>query len=176
MNLINIKLNKGGFIMKKRWLMYIIIGVIFGIFDFYYQEFIQELKSPIISRSILCYGIWLVPLLPIALYESKISLSRRNTSIASLLTWSISIISYYMFLAIDLMFIGRESRMEMHISNYLDPYFWSNWKSIFYGQVLGGIIEWILVAVVGGFIIGFLVNFIYTDLTKKITHFKERMS
>ena len=109
--------------MKKRWLMYIIIGVIFGIFDFYYQEFIQELKSPIISRSILCYGIWLVPLLPIALYESKISLSRRNTSIASLLTWSISIISYYMFLAIDLMFIGRESRMEMHISNYLDPYF-----------------------------------------------------
>ena len=44
MNLINIKLNKGGFIMKKRWLMYIIIGVIFGIFDFYYQEFIQELK------------------------------------------------------------------------------------------------------------------------------------
>lgn len=81
-----------------------------------------------------------------------------------------------MFLAIDLMFIGKESRMEMHISNYLDPYFWSNWKSVFYGQVLGGIIEWILVAVVGGFIIGFLVNFIYTDLTKKITHFKERMS
>ena len=43
-------------------------------------------------------------------------------------------------------------------------------------KFLGGIIEWILVAVVGGFIIGFLVNFIYTDLTKKITHFKERMS
>ena len=35
-----------------------------------------------------------------ALYESKISLSRRNTSIASLLTWSISIISYYMCLKI----------------------------------------------------------------------------
>ena len=99
------------------------------------KEFIQELKSPIISRSILCYGIWLVPLLLLLYMNLKISLSRRNTSIASLLTWSISIISYYMFLAIDLMFIGRESRMEMHISNYLDPYFWSNWKSVFYGQV-----------------------------------------
>ena len=162
--------------MKKRWFIYAIVGIVFGVFDFYYQRVIQGLNLSGMYTIILCYGIWLVPLLPIALYESKISLSRRNTSIASLLTWSISIISYYMFLAIDLMFIGRESRMEMHISNYLDPYFWSNWKSVFYGQVLGGIIEWILVAVVGGFIIGFLVNFIYTDLTKKITHFKERMS
>ena len=118
---------------------------------------------------ILCYGIWLVPLLPIALYESKVSLSSRKASIASVLTWSTSIISYYMFLAIELMFIGRESRIEMHISNYADPYFWSNWKSVFYGQVVAGIIEWIVVAIVGGFIIGYLVNFTYIKLKMKKT-------
>lgn len=162
--------------MKKRWIIYIIIGIIFGIFDFYYQGFIQELKTSTIFLAILCFGIWLVPLLPIAFYESKISLSRRNTSIASMLTWSISIISYYMFLAINLMFVGRESSIYLHISNYSSPYFWSNWASVFYSQVLIGIFEWLPLALVGGFVIGCLVYFVYTNLLKKITHFKERMS
>lgn len=163
------KFNIKGDKMKKRWFIYAIVGIVFGVFDFYYQRVIQGLNLSGMYTIILCYGIWLVPLLPIALYESKVSLSSRKASIASVLTWSASIISYYMFLAIELMFIGRESRIEMHISNYADPYFWSNWKSVFYGQVVAGIIEWIVVAIVGGFIIGYLVNFTYIKLKMKKT-------
>lgn len=60
---------------------------------------------------------------------------------------------------------------EFYISNYKDPFYWSNLRSLFLGDILGGIIEWIFVAVVGGFIIGFLISFIYLRL-RKIHRFK----
>ena len=159
---------------KKRGIIYLIIGVIFGIFDFYYQTYVQELGLSTLPLTVLCFGIWLVPLLKIAWYESKQSQSRRKTVVASMLTWSSSIVSYYLFLAINLMFIGRESSIYLHISNHSSPYFWSNWISVFYNQVLIGIIEWLPLALVGGFVIGRFVYFLVTHLSKKTTNSDSR--
>ena len=54
--------------MKKHWVIYIIIGVLFGIFDFYYQEFTSGIvTSNIIIWFIVAWGIWLVPIIPIVL-------------------------------------------------------------------------------------------------------------
>lgn len=53
----------------------------------------------------------------------------------------------------------------MHISNHNAPYFWRNWASVLLGDILGGIAEWIIVAVVGGAIVGFLTGSI-------LLHFK----
>ena len=145
--------------MKERWFIYIIIGVLFGVFDFYYQEFTERIVTSHAIWFVVTWGIWLVPVLPIVLYEAKVSKSRVMSVLANVLTWSVSTISYYLFMAIKLIIIGQATRQELHISNYRDQFYWSNLKSVFCGDILGGIIEWIGIAVVGGFIIGFWVSF-----------------
>jgi hypothetical protein len=132
--------------MKKRWLIYILIGALFGVFDFYYQEFAQAINTSNIILSILTLGIWLVPVVPVALYEARTSVSRVRSALASIITWSVAIISYYLFLVIKLVFIGQAMRPEMHISQHADPFYWENLKSVLIGDFfLGGVAEWIVV-------------------------------
>jgi len=153
--------------MKKRWFVYIIIGVLFGIFDFYYQEVTKGIAiTSYAVWFVVAWAIWLIPIIPIVLYESKISKSKVMSAFANVLTWSVATISYYLFIPIKLMFIGQVSRKEMYISNYRDPFYWSNLKSILLGDVLGSILTWIVVAIAGGFIIGFLISFTYLNFKK----------
>ena len=63
--------------------------------------------------------------------------------------------------AVQLAFWGLPTRPEMHISNLNAPYFWHNWKNVFLGSILGGITEWMMVAVIGGAIVGFLTGSVY---------------
>lgn len=160
--------------MKRRWFIYIIIGIVFGVIDFYYHGFLanylvrkQAFNSSLareIAWLVLSIGIWLVLIIPIVLHEAKVSQSRVLSALASSLTWCASIISYYLTNAVQLAFIGLPTRPELHISNRRDPFFWGNWKSVFWYDIVGGIVEWAVVAVVGGFIIGFLISFIYLHL------------
>ncbi|WP_078380702.1 hypothetical protein [Sutcliffiella halmapala] len=155
--------------MKIRWFIYIVIGIIFGVFDFFSHRFISNvLVQGEAFWRVLTYGVWLVPIVPIALYEARISKSIVRSGLASNLTWLFSIISYYLYMAFQLAFIGVSTRPELHISSQGDPFFWGNWKSVFWGDILGNIVEWSGVAVVGGFIVGFSVSFIYLRFEKLI--------
>lgn len=153
--------------MKKRWFIYGVIGLLFGVFDFYFQIFVPgRIHLPVLEVLVI-YGIWLVPLLPISFYEAKTSHSKKCSAFAGSFTWSLSILSYYLFLPVKLMLIGQASRQEMHISNYQEPWFWENIKSLFLGDVLGGILEWIGVAIVGGGLIGFLACVTFLFIQKR---------
>lgn len=159
--------------MQKRWLGYISVGLVFGIFDFYYQTFIHKAFDDLLLSDlgsslvlpILILGIWLVPIIPIILYEAKFSWSSWLPALASALTWSTSVVAYYLTNAFQLAIIGVPSRPEMHISSQSDPYFWMNWRSVFlYDLVLNNVV-WMVVAVIGGTVIGFLLSFIFLRLT-----------
>ncbi|WP_148359546.1 hypothetical protein [Peribacillus simplex] len=156
--------------MKIRWLIYLVIGIVFGVFDFYFHSFISNvLVQGETFWTVLTYGVWLVPIVPIALYEVRISKSRVRSALASSSSWLVSIIFYYLYNAIQLGIIGRSTRPELHISNHKDPFFWGNWKNVFWEDiVIRGIVEWSVVAVAGGFIVGFSVGFIYLRLEKLI--------
>jgi len=145
----------------KRFKLYIIVGLLFGIFDFHYQQFIPKVIS---SHKILflgIWGIWLMPIIPIALYETKQSGSRLKSSFACMLTWSISIFSYYFLVPIKLIFIGQLSRPELYITNYVSQFYWSNLKSLIQRDVFVSTFEWLDVAIIGGGIIGFVVSSVY---------------
>jgi len=143
------------------------IGIVFGAIDFFYLGFLYELAGPQVLFAsfpagrfllwlVLNVGIWLVPVIPIALYEARLSRSRLRSAVASLSTWCAAIVAYYLTNAVQLAFIGLPGRQELHISNHSAPWFWENWASVLRGDILGGITEWIMVAVVGGAIVGFL--------------------
>lgn len=141
----------------------------FGVFDFYYQGLISDFfYSSLLGkifRLMLILGVWIVPVIPIVLYEAKISKSRVLPALASSLTWCISVILYYLTNAVKLAFLGFSTRPELHISNHRDPFFWENWRNVMWHDIfLGGIVEWFVVAVVCGFIVGFLVSFVYLCL------------
>jgi hypothetical protein len=158
--------------MKRRWLIYILIGIAFGVFDFYYHGFISNLPALQqfnsawngIAWIILSIGIWLVPIIPIILHEAKISHSPWLSALASTLIWCVSVAAYYLTNGFQLAFIGVPSRPEMHISNRNDAHFLTNWKELFFGDLVGGSLEWLVVAVVGGISIGFLLSFVYLRL------------
>ncbi|HOQ02096.1 MAG TPA: hypothetical protein PK604_15025 [Acetivibrio clariflavus] len=152
--------------MKRRWIIYIIVGILFGVFDFFYQELTSGIISSYATWFIVAWGIWLIPIIPISIYEAKVTKSCLRSAFTSVITWSISIVSYYLFMAVKLVLIGQASRKELHISNYRDEFYWSNLKSLFTGDVLSGIIEWIGIAIVGGFVIGLSVSFAYLKLKK----------
>ncbi len=149
--------------MKKRWLFYLLIGVLFGIFDFYFQTWMQQIMSSGASGNLAIIpilSVWLAMVIPIAIREAKASRSVWLAATASAFSWSVSIISYYLFMAVKLILIGQPGREEMHFSNRSDPYFWSNIKSVFIGDILAGIGEWILVALIGGCLVGLVAGWI----------------
>jgi hypothetical protein len=156
-------------VMKKRWLVYTLIGIMFGVFDFYYQIFIyntfyDQLFSGFGGSLVwpsLVLGIWLVPIIPIILYEAKFSSSSGLSALASALTWSTAVVVYYLTNAFQLAFIGVPSRPEMHISNRNDPYFWTNWIGVFLDDIIVNNVEWMVVAIIGGTVIGFLLSFVF---------------
>ena len=49
----------------------------------------------------------------------------------------------------------------MNFSNRGEPYYWENVKYVLRYDVLGGMDEWLVVAIIGGFVIGFLIGVIY---------------
>lgn len=160
--------------MNKRWLVYALIGIVFGVFDFYYQIFLYNTFDQLFSgygtnfaRSIFLLGIWLVPIVPIILYEAKNSRSSWLPALASALTWSISVVVYYLTNAFQLAIIGVPSRPEMHISNRNDPYFWNNWRDVFLDDLVLNNIEWMVVALIGGTVMGLLLNFIFLRIGAK---------
>ncbi len=146
--------------MKKRWSFYLLVGGLFGIFDFYFQYWMQQILSARMGNMILIpiLGVWLVIVIPIAIREARASRSIWLAAAASAFTWSVSIVSYYLFMGVKLILIGQASREEMHISNRSDPFYWSNVRNFFLGDFLSGVSEWIIVALVGGCLVGLAIG------------------
>ena len=144
----------------KRWLVYILFGLLFGILDYYFQKPVQLIKSNLLLM-VATLGIWLALAIPVAINEARLTGSAWKAALACMAAWIAAVISYYFYMTIKLVLIGEPSRPEMHFSNRADPYFWLNIKNHLLGDVLGGIGEWILVAIVGGIEVGYLSGLIY---------------
>ncbi|MHB1134569.1 MAG: hypothetical protein ACYC4L_19535 [Chloroflexota bacterium] len=158
--------------MKRRWLVYLAVGALFGAFDFVYLTFLYQdswrqafAAAGEIARWLvflfLNVGIWLLPVVPIALYEARRTGSRLLAALASVTVWCAAIVAYYLTNAAQLAFWGLPTRMEMHVSNSGAPEFWANWASVLRGDILGGMVEWLVVAVVGGAVVGFLAGSLF---------------
>ncbi len=154
--------------MKRRWMLYITAGATFGIFDFYYHAVLSNILLPHqdslagrLAWGILSTGVWLIPVIPVVLHETKASRSAWLSALAAAVTWTAAVIFYYLNNAVQLAFIGVASRPEMHISNRADPHFWDNWRNVLIYTLLVDNIIWLVVAVVGGFAVGYALSVLY---------------
>lgn len=159
--------------MKKRWFFYLLVGVMFGVFDFFFQTWVYQLfpmGTHSITMLVLILGVWLVLVVPIAIHEGKTTGSVWPAAASSAFTWSVSVVAYYLFMGVNLIFIGLASRPEMHISNLNDPNYWINIKNFLVGDLLSSIREWIIVALVGGGLVGLIIGFV-TERGKRTSIF-----
>ena len=119
-----------------RFLVYVLIGIIFGLIDYFFLD-------PVIRPNlILALAVWLIPIIPISIYEIKVTGLKQKTVLASITSWISAVIAYYICYAIKLSF-----------DNLVVSFSWRD--------ILFDILLWVVVAVVGGGIVGFSVAIIY---------------
>ncbi len=100
------------------------------------------------------YGVWLVPVIPAAVYEVRRSASLGRAALAGALVWALAISSYYAFYTFQLMFVGLPNVGYMLFSNRQSPTYWADWWPLFQRVITDQFIQWIGIAVVGGAIAG----------------------
>ena len=149
---------------KWRFLFYTIIGLVFGVLDWFYLNWLAYLNWGGFGQSFLVvpvillmnYGIWLVPFLPVVIYEGRRSEKIGRPMLAGALTWSCSIFSYYAYYSI-LLSTGKLIQLE-HLNIFGEKYttFWPEYWAMFDRIILSQFLEWIIIAIIGGASIGAL--------------------
>lgn len=147
---------------KRRFFLYALIGLIFGVIDWFYLNWLAHISWGSLGESILVvpiiismnYGIWLVPILPVVVFEAGRAEKILSPMLAGMLTWSCAIFSYYAYYAI-LLSTGKLIHMErFNIFGEKFDNFWYYYWQMFKGIILGQFFEWISLAILGGGIIG----------------------
>ena len=149
---------------RWRFFLYALIGLIFGIIDWFYLDWLAHISWGNLGETILVvpiiiamnYGIWLVPLIPVIIYEARRAKRIQNPMLAGILTWSCAIFSYYTYYSI-LLSMGKLINLEhLNIFGDKNATFWPEYWRMFSRIILGQFLEWIIIAIIGGAIIGAL--------------------
>jgi hypothetical protein len=172
--------------MRNRWLMYIAVGLGFGIADWYFLGLLASLnqnqamsdnllRAPeyirlliVIALITLNYGVWLVPVIPTAIYEMKCSHSLGRAAMSAVIVWSAAILSYYAYYAFMLMFVGLPNMDFMLFTNHQLATYWGDWWSPFKRVILDQFVEWIGIAIIGGAIVGTLSAYAFGLVVNRI--------
>jgi hypothetical protein len=171
--------------MRNRWLIYIAVGLCFGFADWYFLDLLASLsqnqalnenllQAPEYIRVLIVmvlvisnYGVWLIPVIPTAIYEMKRSQSLRRAAISAVIVWSMAMLSYYAYYAFMLMFIGLPNMDFMFFSNRQSATYWADWWPPFQRVILAQFFDWIGIAVIGGVIVGTLSAYVFNLVSKR---------
>ena len=154
----------------KRWYIYCLIGLAFGVIDWFYLDWLAFDFRPNLAESsvwiiplmiAMNYGIWLVPLIPAVIFESRKADRIKTPILTGILVWSSAIFSYYAYYGI-LLSLGKLPHLE-YLNIFGEKYgvFWEEYWRKFWYLILGQFLEWIPIAVIGGAIIGALAWWIF---------------
>lgn len=149
---------------NNRFLLYAGIGILFGIIDWFYLDWLASNPWGGLGESILIvpviiamnYGIWLVPIIPVTIYEAMRAERAFYPMLAGVLTWSFAMLSYYTYYAL-LLSLGKLIHLE-HLNIFGEKYetFWPEYWQMFDRIILSQLLEWIIIAIIGGGVIGAL--------------------
>lgn len=147
----------------KRWHFYGLIGLVFGIIDWFYLEWLSQGLGPNLGENPLIiipiiltlnFGIWFLPIIPVVIYETRHAAHIKGPILAGILTWCCAIFSYYSYYGV-LLSLGKLIHMEK--LNLFGPRydgFWGDYWNMFNRIILSQFLEWIPIAIIGGGITG----------------------
>jgi hypothetical protein len=148
-----------------RWGLYALTGLVFGVLDWFYLIWLtfdlsQALTlNPALEKGLLTlfnFGIWLVPILPIVIIESRKAPNVKSPAYAGMLTWGTAILSYYAYYA-SLLSFGKLPLTE-HLNVFgpkFDGFWYEYWLKLRY-LIIEQVLEWLPIALIGGAALGIL--------------------
>ncbi len=151
---------------KYRFPLYVGLGLVFGVFDWFYLDWLSHFSWGALGQTILVvpiilllnFGIWLVPIIPVVIFEAARSEKVLLPMLAGMLTWACSIFSYYAYYAI-LLSTGKLVHLEhLSILGQKDETFWPEYWQVFDRIITGQFREWIVLALIGGAVLGALAS------------------
>jgi hypothetical protein len=154
--------------MHKRFAKYVLVGLAFGVFDWYYLNAMATFPWGNLGESFLIipiilalnYGIWLLLVVPVATIEARRSQDLLHPALAAATVWSMAIFSYYVYYAGLLAFIGLPHMDHLLWMNRNSSGFWQEWSIAFQRIILSQFLEWIVVAIVAGGSIGLFIGYV----------------
>jgi hypothetical protein len=155
--------------MRRRFAKYTLIGLAFGILDWYYLNALPTLSWGRLGESLLVipiiiflnYGVWLLVVVPVAIYEARRSQGLRISALAGATVWASAILSYYLYYTVLLAFFGLPHMDHLLLTNRNAPGFWQEWSVAFNRIIVSQFLEWIVIAMVGGCAAGFLAGYLF---------------
>lgn len=159
---------------NHRFVLYSALGLVFGILDWFYLNWLAHISWGSLGQSILVvpiillmnYGIWLLPIIPVVIFEVRHVDKIIYPMLAGSLTWCCAIFSYYAYYAI-LLSLGKLIHFErFNIFGDKDETFWYYYWHMFNGIILSQFLEWIIIAIIGGGAIGALTFWIFHKKTR----------
>jgi hypothetical protein len=171
--------------MRKCWLVYILMGLLFGWVDWYFLDLLASFsRNQTLSDAVfqipgiiqllivaivisLNYGVWLIPAIPFAIYEMRCSHSLWRAALSAILVWCMALLSYYAYYAFLLMFVGLPNLDFMLFSNRHSVTYWADWWPPFRRMIVYQLVEWIGIGIIGGAVVGTMSASLYARISKK---------
>ena len=162
----------------KRWYIYVTIGLLFGVLDWYYLDWLTFGFRPFPGeppwwimplKLAMNYGIWLVPIIPAVIFESRRADGIKQPILTGILTWSSAILSYYFFYGALLSLGKLPYQNYLNIFRITDGQVWEEYLRKLWYLILSQFLEWIPIAIIGGAAIGALGWWIFKPRSSKIT-------
>ena len=151
--------------LMLRWILYTLIGLVFGVLDWYYLNWLTYdlgrslMTNPILWRvlkNILNYGIWLVPIVPVVIHEGRKAPNIKRPAYAGMLTWGAGVLGYYGYYGI-LLSLGKLPHWgDLNVFGpKLDGFWIDYWRKLRY-WILEEFLQWLPIALIGGALMGML--------------------
>ena len=149
---------------KRRFLLYILVGLIFGIIDWFYLNWLAHISWGSMGESILVvpviiamnYGIWLVPIIPAVIIAARNGQRIWDPILIGIITWIFALVGYYAYYW-ALLSLGKLPNLG-HLNVFGENFtgfrleYWRLVRRVILYQFL----EWSLIAIIGGAVIGAL--------------------
>lgn len=166
--------------MKKRWLLYLFAGLLFGACYWHYlgitakifNDFVNS-DNPVVAVIVFIialltyFSVWLIPAVAPALFEFRSSASLRQSVLAVVVVWLSAVFGYYINYLVMLAVVGLPNMEYLLIFGQQTSSLWEDWSAIFPGLILYNFLKWAAVGIVVAGISGWVTGSIASSLTKK---------
>lgn len=140
--------------MIYRYIFYFILAVAFALFD-WYSLWVDVLP---LSWWWIHYAIWMIPALCVALAEIHLSRRIHRSAFVTAIFWLTTILVYYLYYIGTVMWPSDE------------PYECIELLLFIRAAILPSIVEWGLIALIGGLVLGYGVSACYLFFVRQWLH------
>lgn len=153
----------------KRWTIFAGIGLLFGVIDWFYLDWLAHISWGSLGEStmvipliiLLNYGIWLVPIIPAVIIAARNGQRIWDPILIGIITWIFALVGYYAYYW-ALLSLGKLPNLG-HLNVFGEKFasFRSEYWHMVRRVILYQFLEWSVIAIVGGGVIGALAWWIF---------------